>query len=163
LESDRDAVNIVEASVRGLVDYREAQLDDPAWWRRLRAIISTMERDRTREAIRTTYDFRLALVANSGLTEDSWNKLQDLAEESRVDIISTLRPWEGKSYQDRKQKEFKSWRQRYIDSFGVDPADPKFKEWEANAISELQETIDTEETDDQRVVRLLHERIEQGR
>lgn len=144
--------------MKGLVNYREAHLDDPAWWRRLRILISGLSRENDRAVYQARLDMQLALVANGRLTDESWEDSQEAAGRLRDDIISTYRPWEGRSFRDRQKKDFKDWRQRYIDAFGVDPNDPEFKEWEANAIAAMQEVSVEVETDDQRVSRLLQER-----
>ncbi len=147
----------------GLVDYREARLEDPAWWRYLRVLFDGMTRVKDREIYRTVYDLQLALVSNGRLTDESWGNAQESANELKVDIISTHRPWEGRSFKDRQKKDFKDWRQRYIDAFGVDPYDEEFKKWEAETIQTLQTATDETETDDQRVARLLLERTERQR
>lgn len=165
MESDRTAVFLVEAHVRGLIDFREARLNDPAWWRRLRAVFKTMAREKDREIFKAVYDLQLALVANGSLTEESFDASQERANELKTDLISTHRPWEGKSYQERQKKQFKDWRQRYIDAFGVDPTDEKFKEWEASQIAKIEsgELFQETESDEERVTRLLRERDEKQR
>ena len=82
-----------------------------------------------------TYRFYLAQVAHGSLEAKSFAKAQDSAQESYYDLIGALRPWEGSSYLHRKKKEFGGYRQAFIDAFGVDPLDPAFKKWEAEAIA----------------------------
>ena len=135
-------------------------MEDPAWWRRLRALITGLARERDREIYRTMFDFQLALVSNGRLTDESWEKSRDAAAEYKQDIISTLRPWAGRSLKERQKKQFKDDRQRYIDAFGVDPHDPKFKEWEAETIRNMERASAEVETEEERVTRKLLERLE---
>ena len=53
------------------------------------------------------------------------------------DIVGLLEPWHGRSYEERKGNEFRTYRQAYIDGFGVDPMDPRFKAWETEQIQKL--------------------------
>jgi hypothetical protein len=158
LERDRGAVCLVEAHVKGLIDFREANFEDPTWWRRLRAVLAAVNRGRNKEALTALYRFQCALVANSGLTTESFEKVQERALDLRDDIISVLEPWTGQDKEERKTKEFKNHRQRYIDAFGVDPADPEFRQWEAETIAKLQQEQQYVESDEERVSRLLRER-----
>lgn len=106
------------------------------------------------------FDMQLALVANGRLTDESWEKSRDAASELKQDIISTYRPWAGRSLKERQKKDFKDWRQRYIDAFGVDPHDPEFQKWEAETIKNLDRLSAEAETDEERVTRKLLERLE---
>jgi hypothetical protein len=137
LESDRGAVLTVAAGVEGVIDYRDADVLNPAWWRRVRVVTQALER-RTRAAAHdATFRFYLAQVANSGLTEESFGKVQDKATEAFYDLVGAHRPWEGKTYLDRKRDEATENRQAYIDTFGCDPYDPRYKAWEAEQLGRL--------------------------
>jgi hypothetical protein len=160
LEADRGSVLIIDAAVRGVVDFREARLEDPAWWRRLRTLVDGMVRERDRAIYQAMYDMKLALVANGRLTDESWENARDSASDLKQDIIATYRPWLGRDLQDRQKKEFKTWRQKYIDAFGVDPNDEKFQEWEAATIRDMEKVSAETETEEARVTRKLLERLE---
>lgn len=120
-----------------MIDFREARLLDPKWWKRVRVLCDALERRTRAKAVKAGLDYHLALVANGSLTEESFEKVQGTAQERYFDLLGALRPWEGKGYLDRKQAEFRDWRQAYIDEFGVDPLDPAFKAWEAEQLAKL--------------------------
>lgn len=73
------------------------------------------------------YRFHLALVGNSGLTEESFKKSQERGRDAFNDILGLLRPWEGKTAKERQSREVEDLRQAYIAAFG-DYRDP---EWQA--------------------------------
>jgi hypothetical protein len=143
------------------VDYRQAKLQDPSWWRRLGLLFQGMQQRANRTMIDAAYRFQLALVSNSQLTDDSFQKAQTRSVELFHDMIGALRPWEGASYVERKQQEFQDYRQMYIDAFDVDPSDPEFQAWEAQRIAEVNAgEFDVEEEDEEaRVTRKLRERM----
>jgi hypothetical protein len=105
LVRDRAAVLTVRAAVRGVIDYSQARLLDPDWWRRHYILVKEMEREddlRLYERVLSQYQ---ALVSNSGLTEESFKKTQDSAHDAFQDILCLLRPWEGATASERKQRE----------------------------------------------------------
>ncbi len=121
-------------------------------------MLGALERRTKRRTLEAAFQFNLALVANSGLTEESFKEQQENGKERYFDLLGTYRPWEGRSYVDRKSTEFKDARQAYIDNFGVDPLDPRFKEWEAQTIAGFGSEVMTESADEL-VTRRLRERI----
>lgn len=121
-----------------MIDYRKARILDSKWWRHLRVCSEALERQGRATLLSAALQHHLALVSNSGLTEESFEKSQEAAKEGYYNLVGAVRPWEGRSYVERQQQEAKSWRQRYIDSTGADPCDPKFKEWEAQKIAAWQ-------------------------
>jgi hypothetical protein len=159
LEGDQALTLLVQAAVEGVIDFREARLNDRYWWKRVNVLLKGLERRNRFLSYDAMFRMHLALVANSGLTEESFDKEKQIVQELYYDVIGQLRPWEGVSWKERKKAEVKSLRQQYIDNFGVDPADPAFKEWEAKQIAAMLAGDDDEETDEQRVTRLLHERL----
>ena len=129
----------MQAQVEGLIDFRTADPYDPDWWTRYNLIIRAMRRRNDSELHGNAYKFHLALLGNGRLTKESFERTQTAAQESFWDLVGTIRPWEGENYAARKNKEFDNHRQAYIDNFGVDPTDPRFKEWEAAQIAKLKD------------------------
>lgn len=164
MEGDRTASLIVQAAVDGLIDYSKARLRDNAWWRRLRILLKGVQRKNHLVDLTAAYNYELALLSNSRLTDESFQSGQERAKELYYDIVSILRPWEGANYAERKKQEFDDHRQSYIDAFGVDPLDPEFQEWEAQQIDKINAgEFDTdEESDEARVTRLLRDRMTTG-
>jgi hypothetical protein len=128
LENDRGAVLTVRAAARGLIDFRQAELLDPDWWRRYNIMIAGMSRDDDFDLQTKVMDFHLALVSNSGLTEDSFKSSQANARETFYDIIAVTRPWEMGSKDQRQEKLLNDSYDAYKAAFGEDLRDPEFKE-----------------------------------
>lgn len=99
------------------------------------------------------------MVANAGLSEDSFKAAQKSAKEAFFDLLKQFRPWEGDNEQ-RKGDEISRLRALYVKTYG-DPSDPvwaaehkqKMDTWLASR-KKMRET----ESDEQRVNRLLRER-----
>jgi hypothetical protein len=95
-----------------------------------------LEHQHEEQAVRTVFDLQCALVANGSLTENSFTAAKQSARECFEDLMGLWRPWEGRSYVDRKGKEFRDARQAYIAATGMDPLSDEFKKWEAEKIAE---------------------------
>jgi hypothetical protein len=100
------------------------------------------------------YDYHLALVANSGLSEDSFKSTQESAKDNFADIVAAKRPWLGNTKEDRLGNEISNYKKDWQEIFGWDLDDPKaYKVWQEEASrsakeegerieSEAQEEID---------------------
>ena len=133
MDEDRGAVLTVRAACQNVIDFRQARLLDPAWWRRYRIVLNGIAKEDDLELQRNIFNFHLALVGNSGLTEDSFKSSQERARDTFFDIMGLLRPWEGMSAQARKKREVDSLREEYIKEFG-DPSDPEFQRREQESL-----------------------------
>lgn len=156
----------MEAAALGLIDFKKSRILDSRWWRYLRVILGTLERRGKERSVRAAFDFHLALVANGSLTEKSFEGCQDAAKERYFDLLGTIRPWEGKTYAERKASEFRDARQQYIDQTGFDPLDPAFKAYEAQQIERLLAGEFDDNSDDggeAQVIARMHDRIAKGR
>lgn len=132
-----------------MVDFRRSRILDPAWCRGLRIKLDGLASEGRRRTAEAGYSYYLALVANSGLTEKSFDSVQESARERYYQILGLVRPWEGKDQQERRADEFRDARQSYIDAFGVDPLSPGYQEWEAQRIADVQAgKFDVEVKDD---------------
>jgi hypothetical protein len=136
LEGDWGCVLIVDAAVEGLVDFRETNLLDNRWWRRLQILANGLARQKEAKSIDAAFRYHLSQVANGSLTEDSFKKSQEQAQDSYHDLIGRIKPWQGKDFISRKKREMTDYRQQYIDAWGVDPTDPAFKTYEVEAIKQ---------------------------
>lgn len=166
METDRGAVLAVRAALRGVIDYSKAQLLDAAWWRRCHILLRGMAKEDTLTLQQGVFNFHLALVSNSGLTEESFNKQQELARDAFYDIMGTVRPWEGVSADARKHKEISDLKQAYIQAWG-DPSDPAWQARQAQALAAWQEELKnsthvSEEDEWARVNRRLAERAQRN-
>ena len=161
METDRGAVLTVRAAVRGVIDFSKARLLDPHWWRRSSILIKAVGADDDERLLRDIFNFHLALVSNSGLTDESFAKEQSKARDAFYDITGAIRPWEGVSAEARKAKEIKDLRQQYIAVFG-DPSDPVVAAKLHKDIAEMMEAREkllAVESDMDRITRLKAERL----
>lgn len=136
MERDRVAVLTVRAAVNGIIDYRDADIMDRKWWQRWRILVNEMTSQADKELLEHLYAYHLALVSNSGLSEDSFKSTQDSARENFDDLVGTLRPWVGRTKTDRHQNEYEQFKANWQRLVGWDVSDPKLlKEWQENAKS----------------------------
>lgn len=166
MERDRGAFLTIRAATLGVVDFRQARLLELDWWKRLHLLLRGMQVEDNLRLQDASFRFSLALVSNSGLTESSFKASQEDAKSGFYGLLGTLRPWEGKTYEERKAAEYEELRELYIQICG-NPNDPEFQRklaadqarWQAQ-----QAALTSVETDDQKIMRKLYEsRYKQGR
>ena len=110
---------------------------------------------------RAAFEHHLALMGNSGLTENSFKSVQTRANEDFWNFVSVMRPWEGDAGS-RKQKETEDLRSSWFRAFNVDPNDPS---WKAKSDADLQlwrerraeKLATSDESIEERIRRKLHE------
>ena len=136
MDGDRVAALTVRAAVHGVIDFRAARLNDPAWWRRLRILLHGLEQDLDAQVHDAGFRYYLAQVAHGNLTEECFSRMQEQAQAAYYRVINTARPWDKQSSLAQRKKEFINYRQQYIDVVGVDPSDPVFQAWQAQRIAE---------------------------
>lgn len=122
MEGDRAAVLTLRSAVKGVIDYSEADLNSPMWWRRWRYLLQAMTEVEHGELLQTAYDFQLALISNSKISPENFTKLQGEAKDTFVDIESTYKPWLGRNKEDRKVRDSEKFKQEWeaIAGFSVD-------------------------------------------
>ena len=131
MERDRVAVLTVRAAVNGIIDYRDADIVDRRWWQRWRILVNEMTSQADKELLEHLYSYHLALVSNSGLTEDSFKSTQQSARENFNDLIGILRPWSGRTKTERHSNEYEQFKEDWQRLVGWDISDPKLlKKWE---------------------------------
>ena len=81
------------AAVKGTVDFRDARVLDTAWWRRLKLLLGGVQREYDAEILTALFNYDLALVANSGLSEDSFKAVQKSAKDAFEKLHAVYRPW----------------------------------------------------------------------
>lgn len=128
--------------MEGLVDYQQARLQDPKWWQRLRLMLEGLDRRKKFLTESAELAYYAGIISNPKLTDESYQKLEVKLQDAYYATVNHLRPWVAVQSARRKGAEFSDARQKYIDAYGVDPADPKFKEWEAEAVRKLLEDTD---------------------
>lgn len=128
---------MVEAAVGGVIDLKTADLDDGRWWFYLRHVCSVLQRKKEQTLVENRIRFYLAQMASGNLNDTGIREVVDAVNEAYDDLAGMIRPWQGRNAMEKKRKEFGSYRQAYAEAFGVDPADPRFKEWEADQIRQM--------------------------
>jgi hypothetical protein len=81
---------------------------------------------------RGLYDYHLALVANSGLTPESFKQTQESARDDFEELIATIRPWEGHDKSSRLDGVVEEFRRDWKEFAGWDLEDKEaLAKWEA--------------------------------
>lgn len=97
---------------------------DRGWWRRWRILLNEMTSQADREMLQQLYAYHLALISNSGLTKDSFKSTQKSARENFEEIIATMRPWTGRSIEERLSQEQDQIKEDWKYYFGWDMDNP---------------------------------------
>ena len=150
MEGDRIAVLTVEAALRGIIDFREARLLDHKWWRRTKVLLFALERTMSQPIYASHLQLHLTQLLGDKLaqlfggagpeTKDAREKLIEALNATMQNIVNVNVPWCRKDTAETKKQrkdEFAKYRQMLIDRTGVDPMDPKYKEWEAAQIAKV--------------------------
>ena len=131
MERDRAAVLTIRSAVSGIIDYREADVLDRRWWRRWRMLINEMATQSDKELLHQLYLYHLALVSNSGLTEESFKSTQQSARDNFEEFVAKVRPWLGRSKEERSKQEGEQFKEDWKQVFGWDLDDREaYDEWE---------------------------------
>lgn len=151
----------MRAASRGIINFREARLHDPDWWRHCQLLIRGMVWEDDLKLQRSVFDFHLALVSNSGLTEESFKQSQKHAKDAFYNILGLLRPWEGTTPEARQKQEIDALKQAYHEAFGESLDNPEFIQREKEAVARWAAEREAQrsdfEDDMDRVMRLRRE------
>lgn len=117
-----------------------------------------MHEGKEAEIVKTAYQFQCALVGNGNLTEESFKKAQARSKEVFNDLVNLHQPWAAKTTEEVQMEEYSKLIQTYKDTIG-DPDDPAFMEAlkAGLAARNLADEVVEEETEEQRVSRLMSE------
>ncbi len=132
-----------------------------------------MEREVYGELLKNAFDLQLALVSNSSLKPEDFTSTQKEAKELFGDFEGIVRPWTGTNREDRKQREYDSYKQMWNDATGIDWDDEEalaehsrkieeeFERDDAQAMAEAREEADKERQLDERKKAVLEKRLKQ--
>lgn len=126
-----------------------------------------MAREQELTIVRAAFDFQLALISNGGLTAESFDNAKERARDAFQDLINAVQPWSAMTKEELKSKGVEGLLQAYKDEFGItDLDDPVF-------LKKIEDGIETwkkskrfrvhEESDEERIDRLIAERGPKGR
>jgi len=156
--------------VNSVIDYREADILDRGWWRRWRILLNEMTSQADKELLEQLYSYHLALISNSGLTEDSFKSTQKSARDNFEELMASARPWTGRSIDERLGPERDQIKEDWEYFFGWDMDDPvevsayvKEKEKMAKEYAEEEARKASGEDDEQARMKAIQERVRQRR
>jgi hypothetical protein len=104
--------------VRGVVDYTKTDQHNPTWWKHWRFLIRAMDDAEYGDLLQRAFEFQLALVSNPRISADDFTATQREAKEIFRDIEGALRPWLGRTKEDRKAEETKTFKQQWEELAG---------------------------------------------
>lgn len=114
---------MLQAAVRGALDFREAKIHDPRWWQRMRILLRQVEADSALQHIRAVHQHDLTTLVVPDLTDEIFVAARDGANQMLARIHNLLFPWEDRE-EESSRESFKDLRQAWIDRYG-DPDDPE--------------------------------------
>ncbi len=119
---------MIRAAASGVVDFSEASAAGEEWWRRTNALLDDLARKEDESLLAEAYKYHLALMSNSDLTDDSFNRAKKSALDTFVEIFNLVHPWEVTSTKKMRQEQIVKLRDAYKRLFGGDPSDPEFRQ-----------------------------------
>jgi len=94
-------------------------------------LIHAMEEMDREKLLHYAYDFQLALVSSSKLSSEDFSKLQRECKVLFADLEGSLRPWLGRSSEDRHTKDVTDFKEQWKALIGFDLDDTEAKaKWE---------------------------------
>ena len=111
---------MVEAAVRGVVDFSQAKFFDPAWRRRVKCLLDGLQNVMYREELRLSQDYYLGLlhVAAQG-TPDLLRELFEGLHAARDALAVAYRPWQTtESREAQRQAAGKKYQETWEQHFG---------------------------------------------
>jgi hypothetical protein len=118
---------MVRAALAGAVDFTGVSATDVQWWRRCNIILDELSRLEDGDLLAEAYRYHLALMANSALTDDSFNRAKKSALETFTEIFNLAHPWETTSTRKMRVQQMGRLIEAYEKIFGGRPSDPEFR------------------------------------
>lgn len=113
------------------MDYSEVDIHNPMWWKQWRFLVRTMSDLEYGDLIHKAYEFQLALVSNNRISAEDFSAVQREAKELFKDIEGHLRPWLGRTKEDRKVQETQEFKEQWEAVAGFYPDDKEaLRAWE---------------------------------
>lgn len=120
MERDRGAILTVRSAALGVINYAEAQILEKGWWRKWRLLIGQMAQEDNATLLRDLYSYHLALVANSGISPDSFKSVQESAKDNLDQIVAARRPWAAQDKSDRLEDDVAQSKEDWKYFFDID-------------------------------------------
>lgn len=104
-------------------------------------MLQELETQNDGQIIRMAYEFQLAVISDSGRSQESLDKTQVEIKELFKDYEGILRPWLGRRREDRKTSLAKDFKEQWKNVTGVDLNDPvAVAEWENRLEQEMKKS-----------------------
>jgi hypothetical protein len=84
---------MVEAAVKGIVDFSQAKFFDPGWRRRIQLLINGLENLNYRRELENDQHYLLSQMSIPGLKDESFAALQKQLAATRDKLQVAYRPW----------------------------------------------------------------------
>jgi hypothetical protein len=142
LETDRNAVLITRAFLRGIIKPETCQINDSSWWARTMPLVQAMASLDELDLLKVLHNHQCALISNSSLEKDSFKSVQTQARDLFQDMINIMRPWQTK---DSSTVNKQTLVEAFTQEFG-DPNDPAVvAKYKAAADKQREELMQTKQ------------------
>jgi hypothetical protein len=117
---------MVEAAVRGIVDFSQAKFYDPAWRRRVMILVGGMQGLNYREELKLSHNYYLSLMALPKLPPETVTRFAQALDAAYDKLRATYRPWQTPvSEEEAKSAESKKFQDQWERCFGGKLEDPE--------------------------------------
>lgn len=153
-------------AVKGIVDFRDADIMDVNWWRRSHILLRELAAAEDRDILQVYYRRQCAMLSRPTDSELS-KKIFEATEATQHDLVRSYKPWIGTA-EDSQKKAYKTLIESYTETFGR-PDDPVFKQRIADGLAAYDEykrgRKQVPETEDEQLTRrmLEHQAAEKHR
>lgn len=127
MEGHRLRQLILRAYVDGVIDFRDADLLDPYWHKRLLIVLKELVDRERMEILKMVHQRELAKIGIPLLTADGLESSLRLAQETLESYVNILIGSTDQNKKDRKTKQLKSLKEAWSERFG-DLDDPETQE-----------------------------------
>jgi len=127
---------ILRAHVDGVIDFREANLLDPYWHKRLLIVLKELVDREKMEILKMIHQRELAKIGIPLLTSEGLESSLNLAQETLESYVGLLVGADEQDKADRKTRQIKSLEEAWSDQFG-DPDDPNTRDAISRVVASL--------------------------
>jgi len=142
LEGHRIRQLILRAHVDGVIDFRETNLLDPNWHKRLLLVLKELVDREKMEILKLIHQRELAKISIPLLTAEGLESSLELAQEALESYVGILVGQGSQDKETRKTQQIKTLESAWAAQFG-DPNDPETREAIDRVVSALK--VDTQE------------------
>lgn len=128
----------MQSAVQNVIDYRQFERYNPAWWHRWRILLSALDRQNRAVVHRERLQFRLALISSAHINTDDFTPQQQAAIAACEDIEAAVQPWLAAERAEAEKRESRSFAEAWQQLTGFDITDAQAKaNWEKQLLDGL--------------------------